>query len=327
MRKTPLAFPVIVAVILAAVVAGALSVLLNWHRPARLPRPGRTAAAPARRPARHSIAHYVGAFMPGEPASYQPVQEFAALAGRPANITVYYSAWGEPFQAGFVATAARAGAAVVVQMSPGGWSMADIAAGRGDGYLREFAGQVRAYGGPVFLSFAAEPDTRAHPWGWQHTPPVQWVAAWQHVVTLMRDEGAGNARWLWDMGGGRYTAARVRQYWPGTRYVDWIGINAYFVGPDRTYRYVIGDVVQAIRRFSRKPIILPEVGIGPLAGQAAKIPGLFAGIRRDHLLGLVWFNQVQHQGINHQDWRLADGDPSAIAEFRAGVRSLGTFAP
>lgn len=315
------------AVVAAAAAVVAVSVLLlNRHQGAPAPLPGKGRAAAAGRHAQRNVAHYVGAFVPGVPARYEPVREFAAVAGRPANITTYYSGWGVPFAARFAATAAQAGAAVVVQMSPGSYSMADIAAGLGDGYLRQFAGQIRAYHQPVYLSFAAEPDTRAHPWGWNHVAPAEWVAAWRHVVTVFRSQGAYNARWVWDMGGGRYAASRVRSYWPGARYVDWVGINAYFTAPDRTYQYVIGDMVTAIRRFTSKPIILPEVGIGPLAGQAAKLPSLFAGIRRDHLLGLIWFDQVQHDGINHQDWRLG-ADPSAIAAFRAGVRSLGTFAP
>ena len=59
-----------------------------------------------------------------------------------------------------------------------------------------------------------------------------------------------------------------------------------------------------------------------MAGQAAKIPGLFAGIRRDHLLGLIYFDVTQHRGLYHQDWRL-DDHPAAVAAFRAGVRSRG----
>ena len=66
---------------------------------------------------------------------------------------------------------------------------------------------------------------------------------------------------------------------------------------------VIGNTVRTIRRFTRKPVLLSEVGIGPRAGQAAKIPGLFTGIRRNHLLGLVYFDVDQHQGLYHQNWR------------------------
>jgi hypothetical protein len=36
-------------------------------------------------------------------------------------------------------------------------------------------------------------------------------------------------------------------------------------------------------------------------------------------LGLVWFDKAQHDGIFHQDWRLADNLQAQIS-FRLGVR-------
>ena len=36
--------------------------------------------------------------------------------------------------------------------------------------------------------------------------------------------------------------------------------------------------------------------MGQLAGQAAGIPGLFAGVARAHLLGLIWFDKAQSGG-------------------------------
>ena len=45
-------------------------------------------------------------------------------------------------------------------------------------------------------------------------------------------------------------------------------------------------------------------------------------MRHDHLLGLIYFDVTQHQGLFHQDWRL-DDHPAAVAAFRAGVKSSG----
>jgi hypothetical protein len=200
--------------------------------------------------------------------------------------------------------------------------MAAIAGGRWDAYLHRFAAQVRHYGGQVIMSFAPEADGGWYPWSWHHTSPAQWRAAWRHVVTLFRRSGASNVTWLWDTTGGRRGAHRARYWWPGYHYVDWIGIDGYYVTPADTFKSVIGNTIGAVRRFTRKPILLSEVGIGPLAGQVKKIPGLFAGVRRNRLLGLIYFDIAQHDGLYHQDWRL-DDNPAAVAAFRAGVISLG----
>lgn len=327
MYKAKIAASVIAAVSLAIVSAGAVSVLwLYRHEPATIRLVDRPAAIERHRPMVPNVPHYVGVFMDGESTSLRALQHFSKVEGRKPNITVYYDSWGASFNRHFFAKASKAGMSVVMQLTPGPYSVAAIAAGHGDRYLRHLAAQVRRYRHRVIISWAPEADTRAHAWGWHRTPAAKWVASWKHVVKLFRRAGARNVTWLWDMSGGKYTASRVRAYWPGSQYVNWIGVNAYFISPARTYQFVVGDVVRAIRRFAHKPIILPEVGIGPKAGQAAKLPSLFAGIRHDHLLGLIWFDLKQHQGINHQDWRL-DGHHAAVAAFQAGVRSLGRLAP
>jgi len=268
-----------------------------------------------------SALHYLGTLEPNTPTTYLPVTAFASVAGREPNITVYYSPWGASFRARFVTAAAQAGAVVLVQMEPWHTSMAAIAAGYWDRYLHRFATAVRHYGGQVILSFAPEADGGWYPWGWHHAHPAELRAAWQHVVTLFRDTGASNVTWLWDISGRRPGSAGARNWWPGAQYVDWVGIDGYYVTRRDTFQSVIGDAIRAVRKFTGKPILLSEVGIGPLAGQASKLPGLFAGIRHNRLLGLIYFDVAQHHGLYHQDWRL-DDNPAAVAAFRAGVRSL-----
>jgi mannan endo-1,4-beta-mannosidase len=264
---------------------------------------------------------FVGTLEPDTPTTYLPVTRFTGVAGRRPNITVYYSPWGASFRARFVTAAARAGAIVLVHMEPWHASMADIAAGHWDKYLYRFAAQVRHYGGHVIMSFAPEADGNWYPWGSHHVRPAEWRAAWRHVVTVFRKSRAANVTWLWDISGGRIGAGIARDWWPGYQYVDWIGIDGYYVSASDTFQTVIGNTIRAVRKFTRKPILLSEVGIGPLAGQARKIPTLFAGIRRHRLLGLIYFDVAQHDGLYHQDWRL-DDNPAAVAAFRAGVRSL-----
>jgi mannan endo-1,4-beta-mannosidase len=332
MNKARFAASVIAAVGVSITGAGAAAAIWQYQRePALRHHPVAASApvlpmassAPYPRPAIGTPPplHYLGTLEPNTPTTYLPVSRFAAVAGREPNITVYYSPWGAPFRARFVTAAARAGAVVLVHLEPWHASMAAIAAGHWDRYLRRFATQVRHYGGQVILSFAPEADGGWYPWGWQHAHPAEWRAAWRHVVTLFRDSGASNVTWLWDISGRRPGAWHVRSLWPGAQYVDWIGVDGYYVTAADTFKSVIGDTVRAVRKFTGKPILVSEVGIGPQAGQVRKIPGLFAGIRRNHLLGLIYFDVAQHDGLYHQDWRL-DGNLAAVAAFRAGVRSL-----
>ena len=327
MNRARLVAALIAAVGVTITVTGAGSVLwLYRHEP--LPRGGHVVVLPQASSAltpESAIGdpgplHYLGVFEHDTASAYRPATLFTSVAGRKPNLTVYYSGWGVPFRARFATAAARTGAVVLVHMEPWHQTMAAIAAGNSDRYLRQFAAAVRHYGGHVVISFAPEADGRWYPWGWHHATPARWVAAWRHVVTVFRQSGATNVTWLWVMSGHSRATGLVRRWWPGHNYVDWIGVDGYYFRHADTFRSVIGNTVRNIRKFSRKPILLSEIGIGPRAGQTAKIPGLFAGMRRDHLLGLLYFDVNQHQGVYHQDWQL-DDHPAAVAAFRAGVRS------
>jgi mannan endo-1,4-beta-mannosidase len=116
----------------------------------------------------------------------------------------------------------------------------------------------------------------------------------------------------------------VASWWPGASYVTWIGIDGYYFRPSDTFAMVFGRTIAQVRSFTTKPVLLSETAVGPRAGQASKISGLFTGIRQHAALGLVWFDFAQHHGIYHQDWRLEDS-PAAEAAFRQNARGMLTL--
>lgn len=265
---------------------------------------------------------HLGVFEPGETVSYRPVTRFAAAVGREPDIVLYYSGWGEPFLTQFARTAYAEGAEPLVQMYPGHLTLAQIADGQHDGYLRRYAAQVRAFGHPVILSFAPEPNGSWYSWGWTHTSAATWVAAWRHVVRVFRAAGAGNVTWLLTLNVGFPNSGPVSAYWPGAAYVDWIGIDGYYVHPGATFKRVFLPTVRAVRKLTSKPVLISETAVGPIAGQVRGIRNLFAAVRRHGLTGLIWFDQAQHHGIFHQDWRLED-NTAALAKFRQEAGDFG----
>ena len=144
-----------------------------------------------------SSASYLGVYTEGTPASYTPVTAFTSATGAKPDIVMYYSGWFVPFPVGFATTVARNGAAPLVQMDPDGINIAEIASGRYDGYLSSYAEAVRAYRHPVILSFGHEMNGDWSSWGYRHTSPAVFVAAWRHIVNLFRALGAQNVTWLW----------------------------------------------------------------------------------------------------------------------------------
>jgi len=309
-RLTRAAALAAVGVALAACTSPAYPYPVNTSPP---PRP-RLLVPPSSKP-----ASYLGVYEPGVPASYAQVEAFAKAVGRQPNLALYFSGWGEQFKTSFARAARAHGAVPMIDMNPFGVSMRYIAAGRSDGYLRSFALAVRSYGYPVVISFAHEMNGNWYPWGWTRASPTEWIKAWRHVVTLFRRSGADNVAWLWAVNGVATGEGPIRYWWPGKSYVTWVGMDAYYTQPTQDFTNLFGPTIAAIREITHKPLLIAETAVGRLAGQAAKIPNLFAGVRAYHLLGFVWFDKAQNNGLYHQNWRI-DSVPAALAAFRRAAR-------
>ena len=118
-------------------------------------------------------------------------------------------------------------------------------------------------------------------WGYQHTSPAVFVAAWRHIVTLFRQQGADDVTWLWttniiDAKGGIPDPA---PWWPGEQYVTWIGIDGYYYRPSWTFASLFGPTIKAVRALTRSRCrsSSPRPGRPSAAGQPAKIADLTAG--------------------------------------------------
>ena len=260
---------------------------------------------------------YLGVYGTGAPRSYTGITAFTATTGIRPRLVVYYSGWYEPFQARFARTATKHGALPLIQINPTRVSLAAIAAGRYDGYLMTYAEAVRAYRYPVILSFGHEMNGYWYSWGYRHSSPSMFVAAWRHVVRVFRTIQARNVTWLWTaniMHKGHGIAPPAR-WWPGSDYVTWVGLDGYYYNPAWKFAPLFGPTIAAVRRLTQKPILISETSAAPTTDQPAKIADLFAGVHLYGLLGFVWFNSV-----HNKDWRLKD--PAAIIAFRQGAKLL-----
>ena len=282
------------------------------------------ASSRPRPPAAHaflppSLASYLGVYETGTPPTYQPLATFADAAGRQPNLVGYYSGWAEPFDASFADAIHSHGVIPFVQIDPTFASMPAIASGDYDGYLRSYADSVRAFGHAVVIGFGHEMNAPWYPWGYGHVMPSTFVVDWRHIVTLFRDQGADNVTWLWTINADRPGTGPIASWWPGGKYVTWVGIDGYYYRPSDNFTSVFGRTIDQVRAFTRRPVLLSETAVGPQAGQFVKIQDLFHGMAKYKTLGLVWFDKLQDDGIYHQDWRIED-NPAAEDSFRLGVR-------
>ena len=262
---------------------------------------------------------YLGVYADGTPSSYAGVTAFTSATGVKPRLVVYYSGWLEPFQTTFAATVAKHGAVPLVQMDPDNVSIAAIANGQYDAYLTSYAGAVRAYRHPVILGFGHEMNGPWFSWGDTHVSPATFVAAWRHVVTLFRNAGTRNVTWLWTVNVVKMEHGDIpgpAPWWPGKSYVNWVGIDGYYLSSSWQFAPVFGPTIIAVRELTGDPILIAETGATHAVGQSAKIADVFAGIHQYGLLGLVWFDTTNGSG---QDFGIRS--PAAIVAFRRGAKT------
>jgi hypothetical protein len=278
---------------------------------------GPRAAGP---PAQAQPLRYLGVYEPGAPGSYAGIEQFGHDVGRPPNLVSYYSGWGEKFQRSFAETAGSHHATVIVQVDPTNISLAKIAAGKYDSYLTSYADAVASFRHPVVISFGHEMNGFWETWGYHHTPAATFVAAWRHVVTVFRQQKASNVIWLWQVNSSSSQTGPVRDWWPGSQYVNWVGVSGYYYVPADTFDNVFAPVISSVRQFTQDPLLIAETAVGPQAGQTRGIKDLFTGVRLQDYLGLVWFDQHSYGGLyKGENWRLEDS-PAALSTFRNALK-------
>jgi mannan endo-1,4-beta-mannosidase len=213
---------------------------------------------------------------------------------------------------------------VAAQAAPQpGYRNIDVARGAQDRYISAFARSLARYPGIVYLRYAHEMNGYWYPWS-RDAKAYRW--AWRRVVRLFAVAGARNVRFVWAVNANLYEAPRVwertlRRYWPGRRYVDFVGSTMIDFGGTKDYSVsAFADRLRALRRSYRKPLVLAETNTD-YRGRVAWLSDLRAMLRGMPWIRAIMWSQlpsrgkVQQQGTGNVDWDVRD-DPAAAAVLR-----------
>ncbi len=143
----------------------------------------------------------------------------------------------------------------IISIKFGAW--ADVSSGALDATVRQFAQNVKALAGWVFVTFHHEPTDDG--------TATAFVAMWRHCVDIFREEGVTNAKFLWTQ-----IAYDLREtgpawnFWPGDTYVDAVGADPYNWPPKPGANWLpFATIVQHSVKFARakaKPLVIAETG-------------------------------------------------------------------
>ena len=268
----------------------------------------------------------IGAYVPDFWEDPSLIDDYATEVGQMPAILLSYKRWDvRPFYPPELRQIDRRGALPMVSWEP--WNTAGdsfrlgrIAAGRFDAYIRRSAREARAWGKPIMLRFAHEMNGDWEPWGRGAlgAGSRNYVAAWRHLVTVFREEGADNVLWVWcaNVNTGKLP---FMQFYPGDEWVDWVGLDGFNWGNSigwRSFSEVFAGSYEALAAETSKPILIAETGSGEEDGdKAAWVTSALLRELADFELvrAVVWFNSV-----DRSDFRVASS-PSALAAFREGI--------
>ncbi|MXV19518.1 glycoside hydrolase family 26 protein [Deinococcus xianganensis] len=246
----------------------------------------------------------------------------------------WFQDWNTPFNQAYARTLSAQGRELELSWQPRvraasgvrGVPYRDIAAGRHDAYLRQFARDMRRGGVTVRVTFAPEMNGN---WGaYQLTrsnTPADFVRAWRRIVNVFRAEKAP-VRWVWtpnilypDM------PSSYRALYPGGEWVHEVGLDGYNWGTTNPWNRWLSfrDTFAASYRQLKLVAGDKPVQLGELA--SVEQGGSKAAWIRDMCAALPGFGQIRrafwfHLKDGRVDWRITTSEASLDA-FRRCVRT------
>ncbi len=165
---------------------------------------------------------------------------------------------------------------------------AAISNGSQDAYLNQAASQLKAYGHPILLVPMDEFNLNETPWGNTvgGNTPAGFIAAWQHIVTIFRNEGATNVKFGLAYNNVSIPNVPFASFYPGSNYVDYVGIDAFNYG-NASFAQSVASLSQ-LTGYGR-PIYLFSVGAqGSQQGQW--ITDMVNAVPHLNLAGVIYFD-------------------------------------
>jgi hypothetical protein len=269
---------------------------------------------------------YLGVAIAGAPQDMSRLDAWTKNTGTTPNMVTIYESFDDDYAASEARKIYQYGALPIIRWEPFKDKLTDIASGRFDDYLTDFATSVKTTNVPIALTVAHEMNGAWYPWGTQKNKPADFVAAWRHVHDVFAKVGATNVIWTWTPNVVNYLRnAPLKTFWPGAAYVDWLGIDGYFTHKGaKTFDGLFGQTLTELKKISSKPVLIVETGSEPGSMRPAAIRDLLTTISSSRsVIGFVYFNEV-----GSANWKIDSDKPAqTVLRTRASKDGFGFEVP
>jgi len=147
--------------------------------------------------------------------------------------------------------------------------------------------------------------------------PERFVDAYRHIVNISNEQGADNINWVFHINNDSIPEViwnKMRNYYPGDDYVDWIGVSVYGAQePDDDwilFSDLMDDVYTEVSNISKnKPLALLEFGV--VDGHKAEDKAEWIKDALDSLSSNR-YPRIKAIGWWHESWENDDGSISNL---------------
>ncbi|MGY1650214.1 glycoside hydrolase family 26 protein [Geodermatophilus sp. SYSU D01119] len=200
--------------------------------------------------------------------------------------------------------------------------LADVVAGERDDYFRRYFDGARTYPGRVVVRLLHEANGNWYPWSVAHdgdavTSTGQWQEAWRRIVGIARGQGAANVTFMFCANAEDVGGVPVEDYWPGSEWVDVVGVDGYNWGwdaagsPDVTAEELLDPMYRRLTALHpTAEFMVGELGCAAHPGKAGWYEALYRSRRFPRLTQVAFFHEAKEQ-----DWRL-DSDEETLRTNR-----------
>ena len=189
-----------------------------------------------------------------------------------------------------------------------------ILRGDWDTYLRSFAVETKAYGGPVVLIPFSEMNGDWFPWAGTKNgnTPEKAILAYRHVHDMFSDVPNVKFGWAVNQKSAPDTSENsIARYYPGSAYVDYVGVDGFNQGggQDQSFDELFGNALSILSSYN-KPIYIFSMGTAEGPNKAAWITDAFTVQipKYPNIVGWIWFNENKER-----DWRVNSNTKSLEA--------------
>lgn len=261
-----------------------------------------------------------------------PTKTIRIIAGYGAIPLIFWSPWDKPYKE---------------STKPDRFNLPDILAGKWDTYIDQWADAARNYGKPLLVTWGLEMNGTWFPWSGYYygagkvvgkkdgrplyAGPEMVKKTYRYVVDRVRARKADNI--LWGFHANNFSSPRdswnkMVNYYPGSNYVDWLGLSVYGKMLKRdgwpSFDNVMEEPYKEICQVdAQKPIILAEWGVGefPPDDKAEFITEVFTHVP-------IKYQRIRAAVYWHERWENKDGSysnlrvnssPEALKAYQTGV--------